>query len=484
MKQHELLYGIAKEHVIRASGLLSLLMPGTSGVGIGVKGLDGRYQLTNQAMESLIGRNAAQIVGMTDGDLFPPAIAARLQASDDQICSGAATASEELELLVNGIATKSLWLKFPVLGSDGRILSIGTVILNVSGQEAIAEMRQSMEQLRETNRELKKSLTEMDRLASTDKLTGAWNRRRLEEVVINEMDRLKRYDHPLSLLIIDIDLFKRINDQHGHTVGDQVLARLASVIQSSLRASDSLTRWGGEEFIVLSPNTTLSTVSMLAERLRERIATTEFQGIGQITVSIGAAECINGETWTAWFMRADSALYRAKACGRNQVQIAPETPARFGLGENVSAHFVQLAWHPAYESGCSQIDEQHKGLFSDANNLLAAILSGRPGDEIGALIDVLVRDAQRHFKDEEALIAAAAFPGAAEHAAMHGRLIDQAVVLVGRFSAGTLAIGDLFQFLAHDMIARHMLGADREFFPFLEPRRVAIVRMDDESPCP
>jgi diguanylate cyclase (GGDEF)-like protein/hemerythrin-like metal-binding protein len=443
-------------------------MSQTSGIGIGIKGLDGRYQLTNKTMETLVGKSAEQIAGVTDQDLFSPEIAAQLAPSDQEITDGAAAAKIELDFSINGITLRCLWLKFPVLGPDGDILAVGALMLDISRQEAVSELRRSLEQLQQSNQELQKALAELDRLASTDKLTGTWNRRRLADAVTNEMERLRRYDHPVSLLIVDIDFFKKVNDDHGHVVGDQVLTKLATLPQSNVRVMDSLTRWGGEEFVVLCPNTTLSTVAMLAERLREKIASAVFPAVNKITASIGVAECMSGEIWEQWFQRADAALYRAKACGRNQVQVAPETPQRVGVGENVSANFVQLAWHPAYESGHPLVDRQHRALFGHANDLLAATLSGRPTDEVARVIDALVHDVVQHFQDEEVLFTAAGFPGAAEHAAIHRDLVARAVQLVERFHAGTLGIGELFQFLAHDVVARHMLGADREFFPYLD----------------
>jgi len=89
---------------------------------------------------------------------------------------------------------------------------------------------------------------------------------------------------------------------------------------------------------------------------------------------------------------------------------------------------------------------------------------------VGEIVDTLIRDVVQHFRDEEAIIAAAGYPGVAEHAAIHRKLANYAVTLAGQFHAGTLGIGELFNFLAHDVIARHMLGADREFFPYLEVR--------------
>ncbi len=470
MNESALIHAHAKEYVIRESALLSLLMPQTSCLGIAVKALDGRYQLANMVMATLLGKDAEHITGKSDAELLPAEVAGRLECSDRQIVGGAESVCDEVIISMDGGSIRCLWLKFPVLDPGGLSISIGAIVLDMSRQDAVAEMRQSLESLRLTNQELQKTLVSLDQMASSDLLTGAWNRRRLEEAVANEMDRLRRYDHPLCLLIIDIDFFKGINDDFGHVAGDQVLKQLAAVIQSTLRASDSLTRWGGEEFVVLCPNTTLSTVALLAERLRERIARAAYPVERSITASIGAAECLAGESWEQWFKRADDALYQAKAGGRDQVRIAPDAQQRLKVGENVSANFLQLFWRPAYECGHALIDDQHRLLFGDANKILGAILSARPADEVAVEIDILIRDVLQHFEDEEAIITAAGFPGLAEHAEIHRRLVEKARALVGHFQAGTLAIGELFQFLAQDLVARHILGADREYFPHLDAR--------------
>lgn len=117
------------------------------------------------------------------------------------------------------------------------------------------------------------------------------------------------------------------------------------------------------------------------------------------------------------------------------------------------------------------IDTQHQRLTDYANDLRAAILSGRPVDEVNAIIDALVRDVVQHCQDEEAILAAASYPGTAKHAALHRTLINSTALLVGQFRAGALGIGELFRFLANDLLAKHMLGADREFAPCLEGRR-------------
>jgi diguanylate cyclase (GGDEF)-like protein len=195
--------------------------------------------------------------------------------------------------------------------------------ISISSQDEIGQV---LRELAAMQGKLKVMIGELDQLASTDKLTGAWNRRRFEETVETEIDRLRRYGQHLSLMILDVDHFKKINDDYGHPIGDQVLVDLSNTIRSSLRASDSLTRWGGEEFVILCPNTTASIVSKLAERLRKKIATVNFKEVGCITVSFGVAECGPSETWEQWLHRADEALYLAKSGGRDQVKTIKRPP--------------------------------------------------------------------------------------------------------------------------------------------------------------
>lgn len=318
--------------------------------------------------------------------------------------------------------------------------------------------------LERANHGLRHALDELDRLASTDLLTGAWNRRRLEESLRGEMDRLARHRQPLSLLTLDVDFFKSINDRHGHSTGDRVLVALATLIKGGLRSSDSLTRWGGEEFIVLCPNTTLDTACRLAERLRREIAAADFPHVGRITVSFGVAECLPDETWDQWFQRADAALYLAKSAGRDQVQAAPERPSAKDREERIVSRFQQLFWRCSYECGDDTIDNEHRALFERANGLLAAMLSGAPADAVSDMVDRFVTELESHFAHEEAAITTAGYPDTAAHVREHHRLLADARHLADRFREGSLDTGELFHFMAHIVVARHLLGADREFF--------------------
>jgi hemerythrin-like metal-binding protein len=125
--------------------------------------------------------------------------------------------------------------------------------------------------------------------------------------------------------------------------------------------------------------------------------------------------------------------------------------------------------HP--QSGDAEMDREHEGLADDMNCLRSSILAGHPADQVDAFIDVLIRDVVQHFEDEEAILAAAGYPGTAKHTGLHRELVDGLATLTGQFHAGVLGIGELFRYLASDVLARHMLSADREFVPYLENRR-------------
>ena len=184
---------------------------------------------------------------------------------------------------------------------------------------ALAEARA---ELAASNERLQAQAVQLEELATTDALTGAYNRRKFNDLTLAEVERVRRYGHPLSLLILDIDHFKRVNDAHGHEAGDEVLVVLAGLVRAGIRATDSLARWGGEEFVVLSPDVSLVGEAELAERLRASAAAYDHASVGTVTVSLDVAQHRSGETPDELFARADEALYRAKEGGRDRVELA------------------------------------------------------------------------------------------------------------------------------------------------------------------
>jgi diguanylate cyclase (GGDEF)-like protein len=162
-------------------------------------------------------------------------------------------------------------------------------------------------------------IRDKEKLAATDLLTGIMNRRSFLEVAAREIIRADRYETHFTLIYIDIDHFKQINDNYGHATGDQVLVRFVQVLKKYLREADLLARWGGEEFMILAPETKLEQGYQLAAKLCHEVAGTTFIGVGNITCSMGVDEWQAGDSLDALCQRADAALYRAKESGRNRV---------------------------------------------------------------------------------------------------------------------------------------------------------------------
>ena len=162
---------------------------------------------------------------------------------------------------------------------------------------------------------------ELKRLAATDKLTGAYNRTKCHEILEREIERVKRHNQPLSIIIFDIDRFKKVNDRYGHSAGDYVLKTIADIVRESIRKIDYFVRWGGEEFMIISSETSLKEASALAERIREIIETSAFENVGKVTVSFGVTEFRESDTEDSLIKRADDAMYEAKKKGRNRVEV-------------------------------------------------------------------------------------------------------------------------------------------------------------------
>ncbi|TFG62487.1 MAG: sensor domain-containing diguanylate cyclase [Spirochaetales bacterium] len=159
-------------------------------------------------------------------------------------------------------------------------------------------------------------------LSVTDHLTGIFNRVKLSEELEADINRAKRYGTDLSLIMFDLDHFKRVNDSYGHDVGDKVLKAVVSVVQSIIRDTDLFARYGGEEFMVVLPHTDVGHAERLAERLRKASEGYEEPGLPRFTGSFGVTQYIPGDTRESLIKRTDEALYRAKNEGRNRVAAA------------------------------------------------------------------------------------------------------------------------------------------------------------------
>jgi polar amino acid transport system substrate-binding protein len=163
---------------------------------------------------------------------------------------------------------------------------------------------------------------ELERLSVTDRLTGLYNRVKLDEQISEEIERSNRYKRPFAILLLDIDYFKKINDTYGHQSGDRVLVSIAEVLEKQVRATDTVGRWGGEEFLILCPETDMRGAKALAEKIRTEVEGHWFEFGGRVTASFGVGEYRPGEDLEAIMKRTDSALYKAKRTGRNRAVAA------------------------------------------------------------------------------------------------------------------------------------------------------------------
>jgi diguanylate cyclase (GGDEF)-like protein len=215
------------------------------------------------------------------------------------------------------VASGNLDVNVPVLGRSE--LGYMTEVFN----DMVTRLRQGREGLGAMNRTLRERNRELHELSITDSLTGLYNRKHLMEVLTKEVARAERYQRPLAVLMIDVDHFKLYNDTCGHLAGDEVLRNIAAIFRGCLRESDCVGRYGGEEFLIILPETVADDARRIADRIRSRLAEENFPADSKpvnITISGGIAIFPgNGRSPESLLRSADAALYQAKNHGRNQV---------------------------------------------------------------------------------------------------------------------------------------------------------------------
>ena len=312
---------------------------------------------------------------------------------------------------------------------------------------------------------LSERIAALEKRVVTDALTGLWNRMHFDSSLDPEIRRSLRHKQPLSLILFDVDHFKDVNDGFGHQVGDQVLCELARIASLTVRTSDRLFRWGGEEFAVLATASGHRGAARVAENLREAVAAHGFPGVGRLTVSIGVAEHLASESADEWFHRADVMLYAAKCGGRNTVRVdARGNSDLWAAAHGTSA--LHLVWQEAYECGNAVIDREHRELFDLANELIDGFLThGSSQTLVTPIYDRLLRHVATHFADEESELEARGYVRLEAHRRIHATLLERAHELRAALDSGDANLGGVVEFLASEVVSRHLLRADRDFFP-------------------
>ncbi len=268
----------------------------------------GRYRLYNRAFRDFFAIGPACWRGRTGGEALGEHLPTEEPETDHTLLSGRAERLDYETTLadVTGMPRALMVSKSLLRLPDGRPRGVVAVATDITERKGLER--------------------ELRRLATIDPLTGAFNRRYFLSASVQEMERAVRYGNALSVLMIDIDHFKQINDRHGHALGDEVLRKVVEVCRANLREVDVFARLGGEEFAALLPETARPGAAGLAERLRRAVAETVIPIAGhdlRVTISVGLAERCAGEpSFDQLLSRADQALYGAKQAGRNRILVA------------------------------------------------------------------------------------------------------------------------------------------------------------------
>jgi len=294
-------------------------------------------------------------------------------------------------------------------------------------------------------------------LAITDKLTGLYNRYYFEKRVADEIFLSDKYGEPISMLMLDLDHFKNVNDMYGHQMGDDVLQKTAAIIKGATRKSDYVFRVGGEEFVVLMPNTNVDSADVVAEKIRKSLEKNIHPVAGKITASLGVAERNKEEHMQDWYRRVDRALYCAKEGGRNCV---------VNFEDNSNIALVHIEWNKEWECGDKVIDKQHMDLIEYGNTLIFMNLSGYDYDTVLEQLDKLLNHIVEHFEYEEKVLEKVGYPSKKEHKEIHDDLVDNALNLRKSFIEGSINKTSFVSFLVNDVVSGHMIDEDTKFFSY------------------
>ena len=309
--------------------------------------------------------------------------------------------------------------------------------------------------------------------AIKDELTGLFNRHYFESIINEQMQRADRYEEPLSMVLLDLDHFKQVNDTWGHPVGDELLKLTARTVGKAIRESDMLFRLGGEEFAVLMPRTSLDGALHAAEKIRAAVENNPLATVGIRTASLGAAERMKAESFRHWYKRLDAALYKAKHTGRNRVVVSDGN-------ERLPIKALDLEWRLELQSGNNEIDQQHQELFAIGNRLINLSLDGTNQEEIMKQLELLLSHTASHFDCEEKILEQVGYPDVRHHAEIHKELVSKALRLRESYENGDIKASAFFSFVADDVILNHMINEDTKFFPYLK-KSVKVMNPEHES---
>lgn len=297
---------------------------------------------------------------------------------------------------------------------------------------------------------------------TSDALTGAANRKFFEYEAKRLIGQFSKSAVVSSLLMVDLDHFKRVNDTYGHPVGDTVLISLVKILCANCRATDTVARVGGEEFAVLLPGAGIPSAFTVAEKMRQAVEAFEFEGVGHITISIGIADLISGDDLQRWYTRADTALYLSKNNGRNRTVTSDML--------SISDERIEVVpWESDFESGNALLDKEHKALLKAGEKLLDAYYAKDPEEE-ERMLKKLFRLLADHFASEEQILLDVGYQDLDEHRDIHKSLLAGASFWNTLQKRERVRTGAFYGFLINKVIKGHLIEEDAKFFPLFRER--------------
>ena len=416
-----------------------------AGIGMGLVDEEGRFVEVNAKLAEVFGIGKDELAGMRVEELRVPEGDAPAQIPEENLFSSnhpPAVFEKRFLTRQGGI----VWTEFSFARLHGKT-------------DQAAGFVASFHDI--TDRKLLQIALEQQ--ASLDPLTRALNRVRFEESATIEMLRSGRAGYKMSLVMADMDHFKSINDTLGHAAGDAALKAFGEVARSCLRATDLFGRWGGEEFLMLLPDTGPTGAKRLSERIRGRLEKFAFPKRMRVTVSLGVAGRRSGESFAAMLERADAAMYAAKQGGRNRVVADAEDLRREAERKADRAGILGLSWESRGSQGAARADAEHSPLFESANRLLAMMGEDEEGAQIIPQIDDVLAHVAEHLMHEEQMMKANGLKEYEAHRQDHRALLAQASDLADRVRLKKATAGAFLGFVIHDVVARHIIETDRKY---------------------
>jgi diguanylate cyclase (GGDEF)-like protein/hemerythrin-like metal-binding protein len=430
----------------------------------------GKVSLFSQGAEKMLGYSADEIIGKQSPMLFhdPEEVKKRAEelTADLGIPVTPAFPALVVKAWITGQVDEREWIYIRKDGSRITVLLSVTVFGDDQDNILCCAVATDIT-------ERSQVAAEMSRLANYDPLTQLPNRRLFHDRIRMAISQARREHNHLGLLMVDLDRFKPINDQYGHSVGDILLGEVAKRMLKCLRESDTLARMGGDEFVVILPMIgDVKDAVGVATKIRQSLCL-PFELTDGITVNIDC--CIgvalypnHGNDEDSLLKSADGAMYVAKELGRAQICVAGGARRRdWIVNPREGRPAGPLTWRREYECGEEIIDQQHKLLFEHVNAIVRAVGSVSP-EHIPEMLEQLIGEVSTHFQDEESILASRGYAGLEAHVQKHRVLTERAQELYRLAAARELPIGEALSFVTRDVVARHMLTDDREFFPILQ----------------